>query len=65
MVGKKHSLQVLRALLLREGIEAKNIRTTVFEQGVTHRWGIAWSFIDEHTSVSARFIHILALPNWD
>lgn len=47
MVGKKSSLKILKSILTREGIPRKQIFTTTFAQGVTHRWGLAWTFLPE------------------
>jgi hypothetical protein len=47
MVGKKSSLGILKAILIKEGIPKQQIFTTVFAQGVTYRWGLAWTFLPE------------------
>lgn len=43
MVGKKSTLKPLKEML-REN-EACSIATTMFCQGRTTRWGLAWTFI--------------------
>jgi hypothetical protein len=47
MVGKKSSIGILKKILQKEGIPKEQIFTTVFAQGVTYRWGLAWTFIPE------------------
>jgi 23S rRNA A1618 N6-methylase RlmF len=55
MVGKKSSLKVLKKLLLQEGVPLSHIFTTVFAQGVTHRWGLGWTFVPEAAALYACF----------
>lgn len=53
MVGKKSSLPTLKRILIVNGIPVNQIFETSFAQGVTHRWGLAWTFIPE----AARLYH--------
>jgi hypothetical protein len=46
MFGKKSSLIQIKNFLEEKNI--KNISHTEFSQGKTTRWGIAWSFSDDH-----------------
>lgn len=55
MVGKKSSLKTLKKMLLREGLPPNQMFTTVFAQGVTHRWGFAWTFVHEAAALYACF----------
>ncbi len=47
MVGRKSSIGLLKSILQHEGVPKQHIFTTVFAQGVTYRWGLAWTFIPE------------------
>jgi hypothetical protein len=44
MVGKKSSVSILKRMLLEEGLSSSQFATTAFMQGVTYRWGVAWTF---------------------
>ncbi len=44
MLGKKSSLRTLRAVLRAEGLPPAQVATTIFRQGFTRRWALAWTF---------------------
>jgi hypothetical protein len=46
MVGKLISLKTLKMVLAREGIPKHRIFSTTLKQGLTHRWCLAWTFLD-------------------
>lgn len=52
MVGKKSSLEIIQKMLIDGGVERRNITTTAFKQGRTHRWAVAWTFLKNESDVS-------------
>ena len=52
MVGKKATLKKLKQAIY--ALKAALVLTTAFEQGKTHRWGLAWTFSKEAAARSAR-----------
>lgn len=55
MVGKKSSLARLKHMLLAEGIPREQIFVREFAQGVTYRWGLAWTFSPEAAALNNSF----------
>jgi hypothetical protein len=56
MVGKKSSITILKRVLQFEGIPKHQIFTYTFAQGITHRWGIAWTFLPEYARLYAQSV---------
>lgn len=56
MVGKKATLPQLKKILLQNGVPASHIFDTVFAQGVTFRWAIAWTFSHETATLYRSFM---------
>jgi len=46
MCGKKETVKHLRRALASRDARVAAVRTTVFRQGKTARWGVAWSFAE-------------------
>jgi 23S rRNA A1618 N6-methylase RlmF len=55
MVGKKSSLTTLKQMLLQEGVPREQIFIREFAQGVTYRWGLAWTFSPEAAALNKAF----------
>jgi 23S rRNA A1618 N6-methylase RlmF len=64
MVGKKSSLGALRRLLQRCGVLERHTHSTLFRQGKTMRWGLAWSFHTDEPTPSALMPRAGGDPAW-
>ena len=52
MCGKKETVKHLRRALASRDARVAAVRTTVFRQGKTARWGVAWSFAEHAGSTN-------------
>lgn len=52
MCGKKETVKHLRRALASRDARVAAVRTTVFRQGKTARWGVAWSFAERAASTN-------------
>jgi 23S rRNA (adenine1618-N6)-methyltransferase len=52
MCGKKETVKHLRRALASREARVAAVRTTVFRQGKTARWGVAWSFAESAASTN-------------
>ena len=52
MCGKKETVKHLRRALASREARVAAVRTTVFRQGKTARWGVAWSFASSAASTN-------------